>query len=214
MNELLKRIVISLMLFLLLFFSIFNNYILIIILIITLHQSIYEFYKMFKKIFNKEKKLFFFTLVTVNFYLFYVISLIALPFINNIQSQEINILLILSICISSDIGGFIFGKILKGKKLTKISPNKTYSGVFGSYILSLITTFILFSSLIPKDDLIIFSFIISSISQIGDLIISFIKRKAFIKNTGSFLPGHGGILDRIDGLLFSLPIGLIIIPII
>lgn len=214
MNELSKRIVISLILFLLLFFSIFNNYILIIILIIILHQSIYEFYKMFKKIFNKEKKLFFFTLLTVNFYLFYVISLIALPFINNIHSQEINILLILSICISSDIGGFIFGKILKGKKLTKISPNKTYSGVFGSYILSLITTFIFFSSLIPKDDLIIFSFIISSISQIGDLIISFIKRKAFIKNTGSFLPGHGGILDRIDGLLFSLPIGLIIIPII
>tara|TARA_B100000886_G_scaffold274021_1_gene197912 strand:+ start:2856 stop:3500 length:645 start_codon:yes stop_codon:yes gene_type:complete len=214
MNELSKRIIISLMLFLLLFFSIFNNYILIIILIIILHQSIYEFYNMFKKIFNKEKKLVFFNLLIVNFYLFYIILLIALPFINNIQSQEINILLILSICISSDIGGFIFGKILKGKKLTKISPNKTYSGVFGSYILSLITSFIFFSSLIPNEDLIIFSILISSISQIGDLIISLMKRKAFIKNTGSILPGHGGILDRIDGLLFSLPIGLIIIPII
>ena len=121
-------------------------------------------------------------------------------------------LFIICVCISTDIGGYFFGKFLKGPKLTKISPNKTYAGVAGSFILSLTAGLIFLK--ISEDklfnsntiDFLIFIFIISLISQIGDLIISYFKRKAKIKDTGKFLPGHGGFLDRVDGLIFVIPI--------
>ena len=121
-------------------------------------------------------------------------------------------LFIICICIFTDIGGYIFGKFLKGPKLTKISPNKTYAGVFGSFTLSLIVGLIF--SKISEDglfnshtlDFLIFILIISLISQLGDLTISYYKRKAKLKDTGKFLPGHGGFLDRIDGLIFVIPI--------
>ena len=121
-------------------------------------------------------------------------------------------LFIITICIFTDIGGYVFGKIFKGPKLTKISPKKTYAGVFGGFILSLCTGFIFWhfvngGSKLPDEDLIIFIFIllISLISQIGDLIISFFKRKAKLKDTGKVLPGHGGLLDRVDGMIFVFP---------
>ena len=117
--------------------------------------------------------------------------------------------MIISICISTDIGGFTFGKILKGKKLTRISPNKTYSGLIGSYIISYITSVYLFKNYFTFYEIILFTIIFSTISQIGDLFISFLKRKANIKDTGKVLPGHGGILDRLDGIIFTIPIGLI-----
>ena len=121
------------------------------------------------------------------------------------------------ICISTDIGGFIFGKLVGGKKLTQISPNKTYSGVFGSFFLSITFGYFYYifykTYLIFEVNYLILIAIISLISQIGDLIISFLKRKAKIKDTGSILPGHGGILDRIDGILFALPFGIILISI-
>jgi len=121
-------------------------------------------------------------------------------------------LFIICVCIFTDIGGYIFGKFLKGPKLIKISPNKTYAGVAGSFILSLTAGLIFLK--ISEDklfnsntiDFLIFIFIISLISQIGDLIISYFKRKAKIKDTGKFLPGHGGFLDRVDGLIFVIPI--------
>ena len=121
-------------------------------------------------------------------------------------------LFIITICIFTDIGGYIFGKIFNGPKLTKISPKKTYAGVFGGFILSLVTGFVFWyyvfnSRIIPNEELFIFIFIlfISLISQIGDLVISYFKRKAKLKNTGRILPGHGGILDRIDGMIFVFP---------
>ena len=121
-------------------------------------------------------------------------------------------LFIICVCIFTDIGGYVFGKFLKGPKLTKISPNKTYAGVAGGFILSFIAGLIFLK--ISEDELfnnytidfLIFIFIISLISQIGDLIISYFKRKAKIKDTGKFLPGHGGFLDRVDGLIFVIPI--------
>ena len=118
-------------------------------------------------------------------------------------------LTILLICISTDMGGYIFGRIFKGPKLTKISPKKTYSGMAGSFFLSLSFSyiFILISDLEIKN-LIIIPLILSLISQIGDLLVSYLKRNAKIKNTGSLLPGHGGLLDRLDGMLFTLPIGI------
>ena len=125
-------------------------------------------------------------------------------------------LLIVIICVSTDLGGFIFGKLFKGPKLIKISPNKTYSGMLGGFLLSIITSYLFvtkfdMSSVIDNSNTgnlksIILIFIISSISQIGDLIISYFKRISKIKNTGKIFPGHGGMLDRIDGMIFVFPI--------
>ena len=129
-------------------------------------------------------------------------------------------LFIILICIFTDIGGYVFGKVFKGPKLTKISPNKTYSGLLGSFIFPVIVSLIYnkyytltgtyFSSKLPgvnfELNFLFFILFISMISQLGDLIISFFKRKAKVKDTGNLLPGHGGLLDRFDGLIFVIPI--------
>ena len=127
-------------------------------------------------------------------------------------------LLIVIVCIFTDIGGYIFGKIFKGPKLSKISPNKTYAGVVGSFLISLISGLIYLnyvsnSGVLDQDDLKIFLLIlfISFMSQIGDLVISYFKRKAKLKDTGMIIPGHGGLLDRIDGLIFALPASYVLI---
>ena len=133
-------------------------------------------------------------------------------------------LFIIIICIFTDIGGYVFGKIFKGPKLIKISPNKTYSGMFGSFILSMIAAMIfseyqyyisLYDGLldIKKNNLyyILIILLISAVSQIGDLIISYFKRLAKIKNTGKLLPGHGGLLDRLDGIIFAVPTSYLLI---
>ena len=129
------------------------------------------------------------------------------------NSGLIYFLFIIIVCIFTDIGGYVFGKTFKGPKLTNISPNKTYAGVFGSFLFSIIAGlifikyYVTFGSNITNDQFFILSLIlfISFISQIGDLIISYFKRKAKLKDTGKILPGHGGLLDRIDGLIFVLP---------
>ena len=128
------------------------------------------------------------------------------------------------VCIFTDIGGFIFGKIFKGPKLTKVSPKKTYSGVIGSFLISLLFGLIYINYLGQKskilletDPIFIISLIlfISLVSQIGDLIISYFKRKAKLKNSGKILPGHGGLLDRIDGIIFVMPLTyLFVLPIL
>ena len=120
---------------------------------------------------------------------------------------------IILICIFTDIGGYVFGKIFKGPKLTKISPNKTYAGVLGSFLLSFIAGLIYINYFVKREIvdselllILLLILLISLISQIGDLIISYFKRKAKLKDTGKILPGHGGLLDRIDGLVFVMPI--------
>ena len=130
------------------------------------------------------------------------------------KNYDLNVfLLIITICIFTDIGGYLFGNIFKGPKLTRISPKKTYSGVFGGFLLSLISGLI-FSNYFSVEQkifnkdlffLLIILFI-SMISQIGDLIISYFKRKAKLKDSGKIIPGHGGLLDRIDGMIFVFPI--------
>ena len=124
------------------------------------------------------------------------------------------------ICIFTDIGGYIFGKFFKGPKLIKISPNKTYAGVFGGFLLAVVAGLIYdnfyyldiiiyletFDNNPIEMNFFIFILIISLVSQIGDLIISYFKRLANVKDTGKIIPGHGGILDRIDGLIFAIPI--------
>ena len=114
-------------------------------------------------------------------------------------------------CIASDIGGFIIGKIFKGPKLTKISPNKTYSGAAGSILFTSVfiySSFIIFTNKV-NFTILILSIIISISCQIGDLFFSFLKRKARVKDTGNVLPGHGGILDRVDGILLGVPFGFL-----
>ncbi len=122
-------------------------------------------------------------------------------------------LFVITVCIFTDIGGYIFGKTFNGPKLTRISPKKTYAGVFGGFLLSLVAGllfnhYLVIDEEIFKDDLTLFILIllISLVSQIGDLIISFFKRKAKIKDTGKVIPGHGGLLDRIDGMIFVFPL--------
>ena len=114
----------------------------------------------------------------------------------------------MSICIFTDIGGYIFGNVFKGKKLTSISPNKTYSGMIGSFVCSLLICMLFIIYLNFSNSFIIYTFLISLVSQAGDLFISYLKRKANIKDTGNFLPGHGGFLDRLDGIIFAIPIGI------
>lgn len=132
------------------------------------------------------------------------------------ENLELNFFLfIILISISTDIGGYIFGKFLKGPKLTKISPKKTYSGVIGSLLLPVFSGLIYIQYLPLKFETIknefnltflILILSISAISQLGDLTISYFKRLSKIKDTGKILPGHGGLLDRIDGLIFVIPI--------
>ncbi len=144
--------------------------------------------------------------------------------IRNIEGINYFILIIL-ICIFTDIGGYIFGKFFKGPKLIKISPNKTYAGVFGGFLLAVVAGLIYDNFYYPDMSIyletfgnypiemkfFIFILIISSVSQIGDLIISYFKRLANVKDTGKIIPGHGGILDRIDGLIFAIPISYLIL---
>ena len=131
-----------------------------------------------------------------------------------IESDHLNLkmyfLYSVLVAVMSDIGGLVFGKIFKGKKLTKISPNKTISGSIGSLIFSMLLIPFSFENLFNENLLIIFiiTIVISVTSQLGDLFISILKRKAKVKNTSDILPGHGGILDRIDGIIFAIPVGM------
>ena len=127
-------------------------------------------------------------------------------------------LYLLSICFFTDIGGYVCGKIIGGKKLSKISPNKTISGTIGSFLFSLIPLilFLNFNYLDLKLNLnnIVFSLMVSLISQLGDLFVSYLKRKTKIKDTGKLLPGHGGVLDRVDGIIFAIPFSYFLLKII
>ena len=133
------------------------------------------------------------------------------------NGQYIYLLFVIIICISTDIGGFLFGKLFKGPKLTRLSPNKTYSGMLGSFILTIILIY-LFSKIIYFEfsynftpEIIIFSIAVSAVSQFGDITVSYFKRISMIKDTGKIIPGHGGLLDRIDGMIFAFPFSYLII---
>ena len=215
-SQLKKRIFTSLFLITLLVFVFFYSFILIISLIIISIISWVEFYGLISKILIKNTfKIKFFRLLIKATSLLYLTIFSFLIFSGITQSDYVfHMLYLFSICILSDIGGLIFGKFFKGKKLTKISPSKTISGSLGSFILSLISV-PLFYYFLPEKfnnpyDLIILAIIVSFSCQLGDLFISYLKRKAKVKDTGDLLPGHGGFLDRIDGILFAVPVGMIL----
>ena len=214
MTEIQKRIITSVFLLIIFGLSFFNIYIMTILLLLVYIQIFNEFINIFKKIFINQKFKTFLILTLILIIVSFLIISIWLTFYNNIEAKQILILKIITICISSDIGGYVFGNLFKWKKLTKISPNKTYSGVLGAYIFSLISFNIFFFSQTNIIEMIFFVLILSTISQAGDIFISYLKRKAMIKDTGTILPGHGGILDRFDGLIFAIPLGYILIKIL
>ena len=201
-QEIIKRILSSIIIVAIaLFFIIKGSIFFIFFLSICFFITIFEWYKMTK---NKNYFLFGLILLILSFFSAFLFR----------NTGQTDFLLVILICASTDIGGFLFGKIFKGPKLTKISPNKTYSGMIGSFVLSIIFALIYtnYYGLIYWTDnlLLIVVVLISFISQIGDLTFSYFKRKSKIKNTGKIIPGHGGLLDRIDGMLFAIPFSYIL----
>ena len=207
-KELMKRIVSSIILLPLFFFIIVKgSYYLNVFLILCFLISIFEWNKLTKK---NEYKLLGILFLFFSFFAIYKIR-------NSLNAEYFYLLLITIICITTDVGGFLFGKLIKGPKLTRISPKKTYSGMLGSFILTIIIIYLLseniylnYSYTLTKE-IIIFSIIVSAVSQFGDITISYFKRTAKIKDTGKIIPGHGGLLDRIDGMIFAYPFSYLII---
>ena len=208
-----KRVFTSIFLILLLIGMYFYAYIMIISLIIIAIISWIEFYalisKIIKKDYLKDKSLRFFYKTLSLFYLSGLVYLI-LAIESGYSNLRIYLIYSVLIAIMSDIGGLIFGKIFKGKRLTKISPNKTISGSIGSFILSISLIPFFYKSQFDQNliNILIITIIISLTSQLGDLFISLLKRKAKVKDTSDLLPGHGGVLDRIDGIIFAIPLGI------
>ena len=205
-RELRQRILSSAILIpLCIFFINQGGFIFNISLLILFTMSVYEWIKM-------NKKIIFYFFGTL-FLSFSFISTFILR--NNFEEKgQLLIFFLILIGISTDLGGYKFGKLLKGPKFTKISPNKTYSGILGSYIISIFFVNFLLQNLSLFYELklsfniniILLIFILSTISQLGDLVISYFKRLSNLKDTGKLIPGHGGLLDRIDGLIFIFPL--------
>ena len=193
--EFIKRVVSSIILLpLTIYFIIQGSFLLIFFIVICLTVACLEWHMMSKK---KSYYIYGFFFLIFSFYTFYELSI-----------ELIDVFYVIIICSSTDIGGYAFGKIFKGPKLTKISPKKTYAGMFGGYFLSLISLSVIISFLDYDTSLVLFllTILISTVSQLGDIIISYFKRLSKIKNTGKLIPGHGGLLDRIDGMIFAFPV--------
>ena len=214
-----KRILTSILLIALLIGMFFYSYIMIISLIIIAIISWIEFYALISKILKKDiLKDKFFRFFYKSLSLIYLSGLVYLIFAIESEYSNLKIYLLYSVIVAilSDIGGLVCGKIFKGKKLTKISPNKTISGSIGSFMFSTFLIPFFYKSQIDQTliNLFIITIIISSTSQLGDLFISLLKRKAKVKDTSDLLPGHGGVLDRIDGIIFAIPLGIFLFIII
>ena len=215
-QETIKRILSSIIIIpIALFFIIKGSIYFVFFLIAFFLITSYEWFKMSKNLTH--------TFLGILFLFFTVYS--AYLFRGTDKYDLFVFLFVITICVATDIGGYVFGKLFKGPKLIKISPNKTYSGMIGSYLLSII-----FANLYLKESLeliwisnpftyndtlmLILVLLISSVSQLGDLFISYFKRLSKIKNTGKIIPGHGGLLDRVDGLIFAVPFAYLLFKLI
>ena len=202
-KELIKRILSSIVLIpLALFFIIKGSILFVFFISICFLIIAYEWHMMSKK----------------NYYYFHGLIFLIFSFLTiySLRSESTNYLTTLfvaTVCVSTDIGGYVFGKLFRGPKLTKFSPNKTYAGMLGGYFLSLISVTIipLFKFDVMQFNEFLFVIGISSVSQIGDITISYFKRLSKIKDTGKIIPGHGGLLDRVDGMIFAFPFSYIIL---
>ena len=201
-DESFKRVLSSIILFpVVISIIIYGSILLNLLLIICFCLVLYEWH-----ILSKTKKYYFLGIF------FLILSFYTIYKFKDLNNNYINFLFILLICISTDIGGYIFGKIFKGPKLTTISPNKTFSGVIGAYLLSLMFIIIFFQILSFYNyknsfsyEILLLVIIISTASQLGDILISYFKRNSNVKDTGNIIPGHGGLLDRVDGMIFAYP---------
>lgn len=217
MNNLSKRIITSIILIFILSISLFyNKYIWLFTLIFVSLVLFIEFNNLVNKIWKKEKK------TILKFNIFSSLFLLILIYVSyeSYDNPPTVLVFIILICIFSDTGGYLIGNLIGGKKLTKISPNKTISGSIGSFLFSLMPIVIFWGLYNFTNDLsfkaenslklIPICLFLSLICQLGDLFISYFKRKAKVEDTGSILPGHGGLLDRIDGIIFVLPAAYLI----
>ena len=202
-SEFLKRIISSVILIpIVLFFIIKGSFLFTFFVLLCFVISSYEWHLL-----SKKKKYYY------PGFIFLIFSFLSFHYLGQLDYGEV-MFFILVICVSTDIGGYIFGKIFKGPKLTKLSPNKTYAGAVGGILISIISAYYyllwrngdyyIFANF-PEEPLLLICTTISIISQFGDIIISYFKRLVKVKNTGNFIPGHGGILDRIDGMIFVFP---------
>ena len=206
--ELFKRILSSIILIPIVILTIIEGSILFnLFLLVCFFLSLYEWTKM-----RKGKSFYYIGIIFV-IYSFYTIYLIR-----DLNNNYIIFFFILSVCVSTDIGGYVFGKIFKGPKLISISPNKTYAGLIGSFILTILSIIFLFEKgyFFNFETNVTYltyllAIIISIISQIGDILISYFKRLSNIKDTGNIIPGHGGLLDRADGIIFAFPFTYLIL---
>tara|TARA_B100001989_G_scaffold246877_1_gene218326 strand:- start:1047 stop:1697 length:651 start_codon:yes stop_codon:yes gene_type:complete len=203
-----KRIFTSLALLLLAIFFFYFKFVIVYTLIVLGVLSIIEFTNLMSKI---SKKIIFKFFSNIIFIIYIFLFSLFVFYFSSIFQLKILLFLILFTCIASDIGGFVVGKIFKGPRLTKISPKKTKSGSLGSILFSgvffSIGIFYLTNTVNIK--IILVGLLTSIVCQIGDLFFSFLKRKSNVKDTGNFFPGHGGVLDRLDGILLGLPFGFI-----
>jgi phosphatidate cytidylyltransferase len=207
-QEFIKRIFSSIILVpIALFFIIKGSFLFNFFIFICFLITAYEWHMMTKK---KKYNIFGFLFLIISFYSIYKLR-------HDLSSDYGLLLGITIVCVSTDIGGYIFGKIFKGPKLTKFSPNKTYAGMIGGYFLSIISINIFLQNSYLLGDvelsrqIFIFVLLISTFSQIGDIIISYFKRQSKIKDTGKIIPGHGGLLDRVDGMIFAYPFTYLIL---
>ena len=227
-QNLFKRLITSIILLTLFFIINFSNQyififsILIIALIICIEAN-NIFLRLIENQSSKENKLlkkFNLKFLILNLITYFYILFIFCFFSYQLYLNEGSIffLYLIFICFMTDIGGYVVGKIIGGKRLTTISPNKTISGTIGSFVFSIIPLILFvklnYLDLIINLNNIMFCLLVSLISQIGDLFISFLKRKANIKDTGKILPGHGGILDRMDGIIFAVPFSYLLLKFI
>ena len=217
MNELSKRFFSSIFLLVIIYLSLSHSIFLFILLFLISFFSLDEFAKIFRKIFRKNKLLFSLIISALLVYMIFFCLLIWSYLIPFNKEKIISVIFILLICSLTDIGGYLVGKAIGGKKFSNISPNKTYSGLVGSFVLPFVICYCFYIYFINQFtfnlNVITIIISVSFISQLGDLLISFFKRKAKIKDTGNIIPGHGGILDRIDGILLGLPLGIYLISI-
>ena len=203
-----KRLLTSLLLFFL-FFLIFNfNFLLIYSLIVLGVLSLIEFYNAINKIIKSK-----FFIISINFIFSIYVTVFCYLFLYFSYNAQLKLILFIILlgCVFSDIGGYTFGKIFGGPKLTKISPNKTVIGSIGSLFTSILIIFVLtFIFFGVYSFNILFVGLVTSIAcQMGDLFFSYLKRKAKFKDFGKYLPGHGGVLDRLDGIFLGVPLGLL-----
>ena len=205
-KDLKKRIITSIALIFFIFLMFNSQYLMTFGLLVFGILSLMEFFNLSKKIF--DKKIYYF-LSNLCFILFISIFSFFFFLFYNFEQSKFIVLVLLIGCIASDIGGYVFGNLFKGPKLTKISPNKTITGAIGSLFLACLILLFLFKilSFNLNFNILVIGIATSVGSQVGDLFFSYLKRKANLKDTGNLLPGHGGVLDRVDGILLGLPVG-------